>query len=144
MKRYAAAALLLVIAGCSDSADNAATPAEPAKPAEVASEPAAPAGEKTPAEILAGGMANTIGPEGAKGCKDKAKAMALVEAGKKDDPTEMIDLWAAGMQDQSCRGYTAGLGVSVEKTEDGWSCILAIDDPDNKTCLWVEASAIAG
>lgn len=95
--------------------------------------------EQTPAEILAGGAANTIGEAGATGCKDKAKAMELVEAGKKDDQMEYIRLWAEGMQDQSCRGFVTGLGVSLERAdEDGWDCILPIDDPDNRACFWIE------
>ena len=139
MKHVLTAVALLLLVGCSDSPIEAAPPpAADATPAE----PAAPAGE-TPAEILAGGSKITIGPAGATGCKDKTKAMALVEAGKKEDQAEFIKLWADGMQDYSCRGFTTGLGVAVEKTnEDGWDCILPIDDPDNKACFWIETGLL--
>ncbi|MGD9914688.1 MAG: hypothetical protein AB7S80_11465 [Rhizobiaceae bacterium] len=47
------------------------------------------------------------------------------------------------MQDQSCRAFTDGLGVSIEKeNEDGLDCILAIDDPDNRQCIWVETGLL--
>jgi hypothetical protein len=72
------------------------------------------------------------------GCKDRAEAAKLVTASKGADQSEYIRLWADGMQDQRCRGFSMGLGVTVkEKAADGWACILPADDPQNPTCFWI-------
>ena len=72
------------------------------------------------------------------GCKDRAEAAKLVTASKGDDQSEYIKLWADGMQDQRCRGFSEGLGVTVkEKAADGWACIVPADDPQNPCCFWV-------
>lgn len=77
------------------------------------------------------------------GCKDRAEAGKLVAASKGDDQSAYIKMWADGMQDQRCRGFSTGLGVTVkEKAADGWACILPADDPANTTCFWIEAGRV--
>jgi hypothetical protein len=69
------------------------------------------------------------------GCKDKtiaAKLAALDEF----DPA-YIEIWAKGMQDQSCRGYSAGQEVTVDERGDDMACVRAADD---EACFWVAES----
>ncbi|MGE0502725.1 MAG: hypothetical protein AB7I79_18535 [Rhizobiaceae bacterium] len=65
-------------------------------------------------------------------CTEKAKAAKL--ATLTDLDPEYITIWATGMQDGSCRGYSAGQEVTVEKREDGLACVRAEDD---QTCFWI-------
>jgi hypothetical protein len=78
----------------------------------------------------------------AQGCKDRAKAEELIAAGKLADPSKAIKIWSEGMQTQTCRGFTSGLAVAVEKVDGKLACILPGDDPANKQCFWVSAEAV--
>jgi hypothetical protein len=69
------------------------------------------------------------------GCKDKAIAAKLI--GLTDVDPAYIEIWAAGMQDGSCRGYPIGQEVTVEDRADGMACVKAADDD---ACFWVRES----
>ena len=73
------------------------------------------------------------------GCTDKAIAMKLA-ALEEIDPA-YITIWAKGMQDDSCRGFSAGLEVTVEGRSDGLACVKSAED---KTCFWVKESMAPG
>jgi len=73
------------------------------------------------------------------GCTDKAVAAKLA-ATAETDPA-YIEIWAKGMQDGSCRGFSAGLDVTVEERADGLACVKAADD---KACFWVRESMAPG
>ena len=66
------------------------------------------------------------------GCKDKAIAAKLITL--EDFDPAYIEIWAKGMQDQSCRGYSAGQEVTVDERADGMACVRAADD---EACFWV-------
>lgn len=68
------------------------------------------------------------------GCTDKVAATRLAELQGKDFDPEYIEIWAKGMQDGSCRGYSAGQDVSVEERSDGLACVKAADDTQ---CFWM-------
>ena len=69
------------------------------------------------------------------GCKDKATAAKLLPL--QDYDPAYIDIWAKGMADGSCRGYSAGVEVTVEDRGDGVACVKATDDD---ACFWVRDS----
>lgn len=69
------------------------------------------------------------------GCTDKALGARLAEL--TDTDPEYITIWAAGMQDQSCRGYSAGQEVTVEAREDGLACVKTAEDAK---CFWVKGA----
>jgi len=69
------------------------------------------------------------------GCIDKARGARLAEL--TDTNAEYISIWATGMQDQSCRGYSAGQEVTVEARDDGLACVKAAEDAK---CFWVKGS----
>lgn len=69
------------------------------------------------------------------GCKDKAIAAKL--RGLQNTDPAYIEIWAKGMQDQSCRGYGAGREVTVEDRAEGMACVRADDD---EACFWVRES----
>ena len=69
------------------------------------------------------------------GCKDKATAAKLLPL--QDYDPAYIDIWAKGMADGSCRGYSAGVEVTVEDRGDGMACVKAADDD---ACFWVRES----
>jgi hypothetical protein len=125
-------ALALALTACGDRSPDAGTAAQHAKAIEKAG---------VEASKLAPGANVTLKAD-AKGCKDRAKAEELVAAAKLDDPSKMIELWSAGMQDRTCRGFTGGLAVAVERVEGGWACVLPGDEPNNKPCFWIPADAI--
>lgn len=79
-------------------------------------------------------LADTLAEDGP-GCKDKAIAAKFLTL--TDTDPEYITIWAQGMQDQSCRGYSAGLEVTVEERGDGMACVKAADDA---VCFWVRES----
>ncbi|MGE0846256.1 MAG: hypothetical protein AB7L41_08295 [Flavobacteriaceae bacterium] len=66
------------------------------------------------------------------GCTDKARAAEL--AGLDDFDPGFIAIWAEGMQDASCRGYSAGQQVTVDERDEGLACVRAEDD---EACFWV-------
>lgn len=66
------------------------------------------------------------------GCTDQALGAKL--AALSDTDPEYISIWASGMQDQSCRGYSAGAEVTVEARAEGLACVRAADDA---ACFWV-------
>ena len=66
------------------------------------------------------------------GCNDKARASEL--AGLEDFDPRFISIWAEGMQDGSCRGYSVGQEVTVDDRADGLACIRAEVD---ETCFWI-------
>ena len=68
------------------------------------------------------------------GCKDKALGIEL--ASLKDTDTHYISIWAQGMQDQSCRGFSAGLEVTVEERDETVACVRSAEDD---ACFWVRA-----
>lgn len=100
--------------------------------------------EQTPAEILAGDAPYVVGDAGARGCRDKERAKALIAAGKDEAKQDLyLKLYAEGLVDQSCRGFTNGLGVHIEvENEDGFDCILSIDNPESKECVWIETGLL--
>ena len=103
------------------------------------------ASEITQAQVAAsGGLpgANVAIKDDASGCKDKSKALELIAASKLDDKSQYIKLWAAGMKDESCRGFAPGLPVKVDHKEGELSCILPGDDPQNKQCFWIESKTL--
>lgn len=132
MKRLAIAAFALALTACGDR-DSGLGAAQ--KHAEAIEKVAVDASKLTPG-------ANVTLKAETKGCKDRAKAEELVAASKLDDPSKMIKIWAEGMQDRTCRGFTGGLAVSVEKVDGRWACILPGDEPENKQCFWVPSEAV--
>lgn len=70
------------------------------------------------------------------GCTDKAAATRLLAL--EDTDAAFVGIWAKGMQDGSCRGYSAGQEVTVDERGDGMACVRAADD---KACFWVEDAA---
>ena len=70
------------------------------------------------------------------GCTDKAIAAELVALD--DTNPRYVEIWAKGMQDQSCRGFSAGLTVTVADRADGMACVKSAGDA---TCFWVKESA---
>ena len=84
--------------------------------------------------LTAAARADQLAEDGA-GCKDKAIAAKL--AALEDVDPAYIEIWAKGMQDQSCRGYSVGQQVTVEDRADGMACIRAADD---EACFWVRES----
>ncbi len=100
--------------------------------------------QQTPAEILAGDAPYVVGDAGARGCRDKERAKALIAAGKDESKQDLyLKLYAEGMVDQSCRGFTNGLGVHIEReNEDGFDCILSIDSPESNECVWIETGLL--
>jgi len=125
MKQLFAGAVLFLAAGCGE-------PSAPSVPAEANTAAAALDSHAA----VAGGDLKLKGD--GSGCKDKVEAIKLVEASKKEDQSEYITLWADGMQDQRCRGFSEGLGATVEKTDsDGWACIKPADDPEVDACFWI-------
>lgn len=88
------------------------------------------------------GFTATVHGYDAKGCKDKAKAQAVIAASKAGDTTKVIQLIADGMKDQSCRGFGDGLPIAIDQKEGSLSCIRPADDPDNKQCFWVDTSTL--
>ena len=66
------------------------------------------------------------------GCTDKMRASEL--AGLEDFDPRFISIWADGMQDGSCRGYSAGQAVMVDARTDGLACVRAMDD---EVCFWI-------
>jgi hypothetical protein len=69
------------------------------------------------------------------GCKDKAIAAKLLLL--QDSDPAYIEIWATGMVDGSCRGYSAGVEVTVEDRGAGMACVKATDDD---ACFWVRES----
>jgi hypothetical protein len=99
----------------------------------------------TKAEVAAsGGMPSANGAikADAQGCKDKAKATELIAASKSGDTSKFITLWADGMKDQTCRGFSPGLPVKLDHQEGDLTCILPGDDPANKQCFWIDSKAL--
>ena len=70
------------------------------------------------------------------GCKDKALGARLATLTEADP--EYISIWAAGMQDLSCRGFSAGTEVTVDERADGIACVRTAEDTDG--CFWVRES----
>ena len=69
------------------------------------------------------------------GCKNKAIAAELVALD--DTNPRYIEIWAKGMQDKSCRGFSVGLTVSVDGRTDGMACVKSAEDA---ACFWVKES----
>lgn len=69
------------------------------------------------------------------GCRDKAVAAKLIPL--EDTNPAYIEIWAKGMRDGSCRGYSAGQEVAVVERADGMACVRAADDD---VCFWVRES----
>ncbi len=131
MQRLLITIAALALAGCNDTGAN--------------QEAAQRAADITKAQVAAsGGLpgANVALKDDAQGCKDKAKAVELIAAAKSGDTSKFIKLWAAGMKDQTCRGFAPGLPVKIDHTEGNLTCILPGDDPENKQCLWIESTAL--
>lgn len=74
---------------------------------------------------------------GGPGCKDKAVGEVL--AALTDTDPKYIDTWAKGMQDQSCRGFAAGLTVTVDQRADGLACVRTDEDTE---CFWVRENMV--
>jgi hypothetical protein len=125
MRQLLAAAALVLAVGCGG-------PSTPAVPEEATNAAAA-----LDAHAAVAGGDRKLKGDGT-GCKDKAEAVKLVDASNKEDQSEYINLWASGMQDQRCRGFSEGLGATVEKSDsDGWACIKPADDPQVDACFWI-------
>lgn len=136
MKYLVSVALAVLLAACGGAEE----PAAPA-PTDPSSTTPASAAASASAALTAG--AKTAIKADVQGCKDRAKADALHAASKNEGSPEHLQLWAEGMQDQSCRGFITGLEVTVEKVEaDGWACILPSDAPDNKECIWIAPEGV--
>jgi hypothetical protein len=71
------------------------------------------------------------------GCTDRA-ITARLTALRGADPAYFI-VWAEGVQDGLCRGYSSGLDVTVDERSEGLACVRA---PEDKSCHWV-ADAMA-
>lgn len=68
------------------------------------------------------------------GCKDRALGAELASI-QETDP-RYIEIWATGMQDQSCRGFSAGQDVTEDERAEGIACIRTAEDD---ACFWVRA-----
>ncbi len=86
------------------------------------------------------------------GCTDKAKGARLADLRKlmadmeSVDPTaptnsqyqgyltESVDIWAKGLQDQSCRGFGPTNEVTIVERSNGLACVRTTED---KNCFWV-------
>ena len=66
------------------------------------------------------------------GCTDRAKAAEL--ATLEDTDPRYIAIWAEGMKDSSCRGFSTGQQVRVVERDGGLACVLAADDV---SCHWI-------
>lgn len=74
---------------------------------------------------------NAMTGDGA-GCTDRAKAAEL--ATLEDTDPRYIAIWAEGMKDSSCRGFSTGQQVRVVERDGGLACVLAADDV---SCHWI-------
>jgi hypothetical protein len=68
------------------------------------------------------------------GCKDKALGIEL--ASLQETHARYISIWAQGIQDLSCRGFSGGLEVTVEARDGTVACVRTAEDD---VCYWVRA-----
>ena len=82
----------------------------------------------SPSLAVAGELLAGNGP----GCVDKSAAAKF--AALSDTDPAYIGIWADGMKDGTCRGYSEGQAVIVEDRAPALACVRA---PEDSRCFWV-------